>query len=98
MGPQEPTAPDHEGLQGVTPDHEGLQVFPGHSDKEVVLLHGTELDSKRRICGLSRKVFYVAVIVIALVVIVAAIGGGVGGALDLGALFCENLQNLGADS
>ncbi|KAK4245109.1 hypothetical protein C7999DRAFT_16653 [Corynascus novoguineensis] len=42
---------------------------------------GTEPEREKRICGLRRRVFGIVVLVLGIIILAAAIGGGVGGAM-----------------
>jgi hypothetical protein len=79
---------DHEGLQQ---DYSGLEVAYDSAAPEVDLSKQYDTQEKyaldnhtgiihsQRICGFPTRTFYILVTVVGIIVIAAAIGGGVGG-------------------
>ena len=59
---------------------QGKQAVTGHDSEKEVAPGGSE--RRGNICGLRRRTFWILLGVVCLIVIAAAVGGGVGGALS----------------
>ena len=73
-------ARDQPGLEVVSPAHQELG-YHQHRTKDAAYINELPGTSTPRICGLSTRTFWIAFVLV-LVVLGAAIGGGVGGGIS----------------
>ncbi len=80
-GSHVPQAAYGQGLEIAQPGKEVVEQSQKYYDGKQAFLWQNNAASTKRICGLSKRAFWIVVIVVVVLVVGGAVGGGVGGAL-----------------